>query len=258
MECLYSIDLLDGAALAKMKDKVILVTGANKGIGLAIAKKLLDNGAKVAVNYRENCDNLKLLAEQNGNKIALIKADVSKQEEIKNMFAQIKEKYGSLNGLVNNAGILKDSLLIMSREEDFDRLINTNLKGTFLCMQQAAKSMMRGGGSIVNISSIVGVKGNAGQCMYSATKAGVIGLTKSAAKELGQFGIRVNAIAPGVIKTDMISHLNEDKINGFINNTPLKRLGSAEEVSELALFLLSDKSSFITGQIIGADGGLLM
>jgi 3-oxoacyl-[acyl-carrier protein] reductase len=241
-----------------LNGKVVLVTGSNKGIGLEIVRIFLKSGATVVANYREKHDNLDRLLDEFGEKIILIKANISKSEEVKTLFSELKNRCKRLDVLVNNAGILKDNLLMMSKEEDFDCIIGTNLKGVFLCMQQAAKMMMRSGGSIVNISSIVGIGGNAGQCIYSASKAGVIGLTKSAAKEMGQFNIRVNAIAPGVIKTDMIAHLNDEKIGDFIKNTPLKKLGRPEDVVETALFLASDSASFINGQVIEVSGGLVI
>ena len=242
-----------------LNDKVALITGANGGIGRRIVEVFLETGAKVVANFRTDSSNLETLRETFGENLFTIQGDVSKSEDVKNIFLKAKEKYGRIDILVNNAGILKDNLLMMVREEEWGNIIDTNLKGTFLCMQQAAKIMMKqGGGSIINISSIVGLNGNAGQCAYSSSKAGVIGLTKSASKELGQFKIRVNAIAPGVIQTNMIKNLKQEVIENFIKNTSLKRIGTPEDVAKVALFLASEQSDFITGHIISVDGGLVL
>lgn len=238
-----------------MKDKIILITGANRGIGLRTVQVFLEAKATVIANHRENKDNLEALKEEFGEKLTLIKADVSKANEVKQMFAEIKSKFNHLDVLVNNAGILEDNLLLMVKEEEFDSLIDTNLKGTFLCMQQATKMMMRqNSGSIINISSIVGIEGNAGQTAYSASKAGILGLTKSAAKELSQFNIRVNAIAPGLIETDMTRHLTPAAIDNFVKKSSLKKIGKPDDVAKVILFLASEKAQSITGQVIPVDG----
>jgi len=242
-----------------LKGKIALITGANKGIGLAITKTFLENNATIIANYKSECKNLENLKNKFKEKLIILKADVSKMEEVKSLFSQAKTKVEKIDILVNNAGILRDNLLLMVKEEEWDSVIGTNLKGAFMCSQQAVKGMMRNGkGCIINISSIVGIRGNSGQCAYSASKAGLIGFTKSAAKELGEFNIRVNAIAPGVIDTEMISHLKPEKIESFKFQTPLKRIGSPEEIAKTALFLASDDSSFITGQVISVDGGLIL
>ena len=188
-----------------------------------------------------------------------MKADVTNSKEIENVVNTSIEKFGKIDVLVNNAGITKDNLLMRMQEEDFDRVLEVNLKGTFIVTKIVSKYMIRKReGSIVNLSSVVGVAGNAGQCNYSASKAGIIGFTKSLAKELATRNIRVNAVAPGFIETDMTSVL-QDNIKESINNQiPLKRMGSAKEVAELIYFLGSNKSSYITGQVINIDGGMVM
>jgi len=243
---------------APLKGKTALITGAGKGIGKAIAIKLADAGANIIINYnsseKEALETAKIV-EDLGVKAITIKADVSKADEVKEMFSKAKEEFDTLDILVNNAGILKDSLLLMMKDEDWDNVINTNLKGSYLCMKFAVKRMMRQRyGKIINISSIIGRYGNAGQINYAASKAGLLGMTYSAAKELGRMGIRVNAIAPGVIDTDMIKHLNEDYIEKLKQNIALNKLGTPEDIAEAALFLAMPASDYISGQVLGVDG----
>ncbi len=242
-----------------LKGKTALVTGAGRGIGKAIAIRLAEAGADVVINYNTSEDGAKETAEiveGAGVKALVIKADVSNPEEVKEMFGRIKDEFGMVNILVNNAGILKDSLLLMMKDDMWDDVIDTNLKGPYLCMKYAVKMMMREKyGKIVNISSIIGRRGNAGQVNYAASKAGLIGMTYSAAKELGKMGIRVNAIAPGVIQTDMIAHLKDDYIEHLKEGIALGKLGTPEEVAEVVLFFASPASDYVTGQVIGVDGG---
>jgi 3-oxoacyl-[acyl-carrier protein] reductase len=243
--------------IKQLEHKIALVTGANGGIGKEIAKIFLQNGAIVIANYCHKREGIDEIIKQFGEKIFPIQCDLSNPNNISEMFSQIKNQYGQLDILINNAGIFKNNLAIMVTKSEWDDLININLRGSFLCIQQAAKIMIKQKqGVIVNITSIVGLKGNKGQSVYSATKAGVIGLTKSLAKELGPFNIRVNAVAPGLIKTEMIEGIKPDIIEAAIKNTALNRLGSPEEVAKTVLFLSSTQSAFITGEIISIDGGL--
>lgn len=244
-----------------IQGKIALVTGASRGIGKAIALEFAKNGAIVIVNYKnktreaeDTVSKIKAL----GKEAFPIRADVSKTNEVKDMFRQIKQRYGSLNILVNNAGVLKDNLIINTNEEDWDHITSTNLKGVFNCLQEAVKIMMinKNGGKIINVTSVVGIYGNAGQAAYCASKAGIIGLTKSAAKELGDIGITVNALAPGLTDTDMLNSLKKELVAKLLERTSLKRIGLPEEVAKGALFLASDLSNYMTGQVLVIDGGL--
>ena len=244
-----------------LQDKVVLVTGAGRGIGRAIAHAAASAGACVVLNYRENeaemkrvVDDLKKLHEN----IVAVRADVSKSKDVKKMFDIIKKRFGRLDVLVNNAGIRKDALLVNTVESDWDEVLNVNLKGTFLCMKEATKLMLLSGGRIINITSIVGTNGNHGQAAYSASKAGIIGLTKSAAKELGPIGITVNAIAPGLIDTDMVANLTTEQRTKLIKNIPYGRAGTPDEAASVAILLASEATSYVNGQIIGVDGGMIM
>jgi len=244
-----------------LKNKVVLVTGASRGIGLAIARACAFAGAQVILNYRESESEIRpvinKLKKQNKQIVAL-RADVSDSGEVKKMFNGIKKRFGRLDALFNNAGIRKDNLIVNTSEKDWDDLLDINLKGTFLCLREAVKLMLASGGRIINISSIVGICGNSGQTAYSASKSGIVGLTKSAAKELGPIGITVNAIAPGLIDTDMVANLTSEQRARLIKNIPLGRSGTAEEVASLAVFLASDSAAYLNGQIIGVDGGMIM
>lgn len=245
-----------------LKGKTALITGAGKGIGKAIALKLADAGANIIINYnlseKEALETAKMV-EDLGVKAITIKADVSKADEVKEMFSKAKEEFDTLDILVNNAGILKDSLLLMMKDEDWDNVIDTNLKGSYLCMKFAVKRMMRQKyGKIINISSIMALGGNAGQINYTASKAGLIGMTYSGAKELSNLGIRVNAVAPGVIETDLLKNLNEEFIENIKKTISLKKLGTPEDVAEAVLFLASPASDYVTGQVIGVDGGQMI
>ncbi|ACM60257.1 3-oxoacyl-[acyl-carrier-protein] reductase [Caldicellulosiruptor bescii] len=245
-----------------LKDKVALITGASRGIGRAIALKFAQNGANVVINYsssQSQAENLKEEIEKIGTKTMIIKCDVSNPDEVNQMFSQVENEFGRLDILVNNAGITKDGLILRINEEDFDKVISINLKGAFLCARAAAKMMVKQRfGNIINISSVVGIAGNVGQANYAASKAGIIGLTKSLAKELASRNIRVNAIAPGFIKTDMTEVLSDKVKEAMLSSIPLGRFGEADEIANVALFLASSLSSYITGQVIVVDGGMIM
>lgn len=241
-----------------LKDKTVIVTGAAKGIGRAVAVAFAREGANVVVNYRSTPpDETVALVEAEGVKCLAIQADVSNFEQAEALVQKAKEEFGSVDVLVNNAGITRDTLLMRMSEEDFDAVINTNLKGCFNMVKHTSKIMLKQkSGSIINMSSVVGISGNVGQANYAAAKAGVIGLTHSAAKELASRGITCNAIAPGFIETDMTAVLSDKVKEGILNAIPLKRMGSVEEVADLAVFLANAK--YITGQVIAIDGGMIM
>ncbi|MDU6266180.1 MAG: 3-oxoacyl-[acyl-carrier-protein] reductase [Anaerocolumna aminovalerica] len=245
-----------------LKNKVALVTGASRGIGRAIALTLAGYGAIVIINYcgsKEKAEEIVNQIKENGGTAIAYQADVADFEAVKTMFSDITKEYGRIDILVNNAGITKDNLILKMSEEEFDAVINTNLKGVFNCLKQASRIMLKQKeGRIINISSISGVVGNPGQVNYCAAKAGVIGITKSLAKELGSRGITVNAVAPGYINTDMTAVLKDDLKEKVTELIPLKRLGEVEDIAETVAFLASDKASYITGQTIQVDGGLGM
>ncbi|EPB8145122.1 3-oxoacyl-[acyl-carrier-protein] reductase [Clostridium perfringens] len=245
-----------------LKDKVAIVTGGTRGIGRAIALKLADHGANIVINYRNSdkeAKELKAILEGKGVKVLTVKCDISNFEDSKNLMDKCKEVFGKIDILVNNAGITKDTLIMRMKEEDFDNVIDVNLKGTFNCAKHASAIMLKQRfGKIINMTSVVGIAGNAGQVNYAASKAGVIGLTKSLAKELGSRGITVNAVAPGFINTDMTASLSEKVKEEASKNIPLKRLGDPEDVANLVGFLASDAANYITGQVINVDGGMVM
>ena len=242
--------------------KVALITGGTRGIGREIAKKFAKEGCNLVLNYvSDNTDVEKIKSEFNeyGIDVLVLKADVSVFSDCENLVKEAIEKFGKIDILVNNAGITKDTLIAMMKEDAFDKVIDVNLKGTFNVTKNVVPYMMKKrNGNIINISSVVGVVGNAGQSNYAASKAGIIGFTKSLAKELAPRNIRVNAVAPGFIDTDMTSVLS-DKVKENINlQIPLKRIGKAEEVANVVSFLANDESSYITGQVINVDGGMVM
>ncbi len=241
-----------------LKNKIALITGASKGIGYTISKTFIENGAKV-IGIARNSEELESVKNELGENFFAYKCDVSKEEEVVETVKEIKKDLNQIDILINNAGITSDNFLIRMKEEQFMKVINVNLKGTFLFSREVAKIMRKQKqGSIINISSVVGIEGNMAQANYSASKAGVIGLTKSMAKELTLKGeqIRVNAIAPGFIKTAMTEKLDEKVKDHVVQNSCLKKMGEAEDVANLALFLASDLSSYITGEVIRVDGGL--
>ena len=242
--------------------KTVLVTGASRGIGKEVALKYAENGYDVVINYvsdKTDVTSLEKEFKEKGVESLILKADVSKQEEVQELVDKVIEKFGKIDVLVNNAGITKDNLLMRMSEEEFDKVLEINLKGTFLVTKAVTKYMMKKrSGSIINLSSVVGVAGNAGQCNYSASKAGIIGFTKSIAKELASRNIRANAVAPGFIETDMTNVLTDTVKESIYNQIPLKRMGNAKEVAELIYFLGTEKSSYITGQVINIDGGMVM
>lgn len=246
-----------------LKGKTAIITGSVTGIGKAISFKFANAGANIVINYvldqdEQNAQNVVTEIKTLGVEAIAVKADVSKLNEVEHLIATANETFGKFDILVNNAGITRDKLLIGMKEEDFDQVIAVNLKGAFNCTQLAVKAMRKTGGSIINMSSVVGLSGNAGQSNYAASKAGLIGFTKSVAKEYASRNIRVNAIAPGFIETEM-THVLSDKVKeAILANTPMKRMGSIEEVANVALFLASDLSSYITGEVIRVDGGMAM
>ncbi len=242
--------------------KVAFITGGSRGIGKEVATKFAENGYNIVINYVSDKTDVEALRkewEAKGVEALILKADVTKAEEVENVVKTAVDTFGKIDVLVNNAGITRDNLLMRMSEEEFDKVIETNLKGTFVVTKAVTKYMMKKrSGSIVNLSSVVGVVGNAGQCNYSASKAGVIGFTKSVAKELSSRNIRANAVAPGFIETDMTAVLSDAVKENIHNQIPLKRMGSAKEVANLVYFLGSDESSYITGQVINVDGGMVM
>ena len=242
--------------------KVVLVTGGSRGIGKEVAKVYAENGYDVVINYvsdKTDVEGIRKEFQDMGVKCLMIKADVSNEADVNNMVEKVISEFEKIDVLVNNAGITKDTLLMRMSEEDFDKVIEINLKGTYLVTKAVTKYMMKKRqGNIINLASVVGVVGNSGQCNYSASKAGIIGFTKSVAKELASRNIRANAVAPGFIETDMTNVL-KDEIKENINaQIPLKRMGTAREVAEVIYFLGSEKSSYITGQVINIDGGMVM
>ena len=244
--------LLDG--------KVAIVTGASRGIGRATAVALARQGAKVVINFAGNITAANaVLAEitEAGGEAMLFQANVAEGAAVEAMVKATMDKFGRIDILVNNAGITRDNLLMRMKEEDWDAVMNTNLKGIFLCTKTVARQMMKQrSGKIINMASVVGVMGNAGQGNYAAAKAGVIGFTKSMAKELASRNVLVNAIAPGFITTDMTHVLSEEVKAGLLGAIPLDRLGTPEDIAHVVVFLASDAANYITGQTINVDGGM--
>ena len=243
-------------------DKCALITGATRGIGKQIAITLAKQGYNIALNYRkenEELENTKKEIEEIGVQVLAVKGDVSNFEDCENFVKQVIERFGQIDVLVNNAGITKDMLLMRMKKEDFEQVIDTNLVGTFNVTKNVVPYMMKArSGRIINISSVVGMSGNAGQTNDSASKAGIIGFTKSLAKEIASRNILVNAVAPGFIETNMTDVLKDDVKQEIAKNIPLKRMGTAQDVANVVKFLASDDSSYITGQVINVDGGMLM
>jgi 3-oxoacyl-[acyl-carrier protein] reductase len=244
-----------------LKDKVAVVTGASRGIGKSIALLMARNGAKIVASARnqELLDALVAEIISFGGEAIAVAADVSKTEAANNLIATAVESYGQVDILVNNAGITKDGLILRMKDEDWDSVLDINLKGAFICTRAAAKVMTKKRyGRIINISSVVGEMGNAGQANYCASKAGLIGLTKSNARELSKRNITVNAVAPGFIATDMTDEISDKAKDELSAQIPLGRLGEAEDIAEAVLFLASERSKYITGQVLGVNGGMYM
>lgn len=242
--------------------KVALITGGSRGIGRAIAIELSKQDYNIVITYINNESSAKKVineVEKSNVKGLAIQADISIEEDVNKIIEIVNERFGTIDILVNNAGIIKDNLLIRMKSEEWDDVINTNLKGVYLCTKAVARGMInKRYGKIVNIASVVGISGNAGQGNYSASKAGIIGFTKSIAKELGGRGINVNAVAPGFVGTDMTEALNDKIKDEIINMIPLKRAGKPEDIANVVAFLCSEKADYITGQVINVDGGMLM
>lgn len=242
--------------------KVALVTGGSRGIGRAISIALAEQGADVIVNYsgneaaaQETSDKIKAI----GQKCVTIKANVADETEVKEMIKEVTSLFGQLDIMVNNAGITRDNLLMRMKEDEWDAVLDVNLKGVFNCIKSVSRQMMKQrSGRIINISSVVGAKGNPGQTNYVAAKAGVIGMTKSTALELASRGITVNAVAPGFIDTDMTAELGEDMRAELLKQIPLGRLGAPEDIANIVCFMVSDKANYMTGQTIHVDGGMYM
>jgi len=245
-----------------LKGKSALVTGGYRGIGKAIALKLASMGADVIINDIAEADVAKETLEELrafGVTAEAIQANVSSEEEVKKLADSVLERFGKLDILINNAGITRDGLLVKMKEADWDLVLDVNLKGVFLCSKAFIRKMMAArSGSIVNITSVVGIIGNAGQANYCASKAGVIGFTKSLAKEVGVKGVRVNAVAPGFIESAMTDKLSDEVKKNYMAGIPLRRYGSTEEVAEVVAFLCEDRSKYMTGQIISVDGGMAL
>lgn len=246
----------------ELAGQAALVTGGSRGLGRAIALALAAGGADVAINYARNAsaaEQVKSEVEQLGRRCLLVQADVGDGSQVEAMFAAVTEAFGRLDILINNAGITRDALLIRMKEDDWDAVLTTNLKSIYNCTKMAAKVMMKARhGSIVNISSVVGLGGNAGQANYAAAKAGIIGFTKSVAKELAPRQIRVNAVAPGFILSEMTDALSEEIRAAYLARIPLARFGAPEEVAQVVRFLVSPAAGYLTGQTLVVDGGLSM
>lgn len=245
-----------------LSNKVALITGGSRGIGKEIALELGRNGVNIVISYVNNMEKATAVIDEiisYGVKAMAVCADVSVEEDVLHMIKTVEEEFGTIDILVNNAGITKDNLIIRMKEEDWDSVMDVNLKGTFLCTKAVSRIMMKKRyGKIINITSVVGIMGNAGQSNYSASKAGVIGFTKSMAKELASRGIRVNAIAPGFIETDMTEVLKDEIKDTMLKAIPLNSFGNPKDIANLVVFLASERSDYITGQIINVDGGMLM
>ena len=248
--------------LDRLTGKVAVVTGASRGIGRAVALRLAQEGATVVINYngsKERALGVKTEIESAGGTAQIMQCDVADAASCDEMFQTIIKEFGRIDILVNNAGITRDGLLMKMAEEDFDAVIDTNLKGTFHCIRAVSRQMLRQrSGRIINLSSVSGVLGNAGQANYSASKAGIIGLTKSVAREFATRGICVNAVAPGYIETEMTQALSEEATKGLMQMIPMGKAGTAQNVADLVLFLAGSGSDYITGQVIGVNGGMAM
>lgn len=244
-----------------MSNRVALVTGGSRGIGRVICTELAKSGYDVVTCYshgKEAAEETVSMCKEYGVNAVAYEANVADADAVSTLFATIKADFGGVDVLVNNAGITKDNLILRMSEADFEQVIDINLKGAFLCCKEAAKQMLRKGGRIINITSVVGISGNAGQANYASSKAGLIGLTKSLAKELGGKGVTVNAVAPGFIQTDMTAELSEEQKKYWEQQIPRKRAGKPEDVANAVCFLAMEQSDYITGQVIAVDGGMAM
>lgn len=246
----------------KLEGKTALITGSGRGLGKSIALKLAEMGANIVLNDIEQSDSIDDTAKQfkdSGYNVIVSKGDIRDSNDVNSIVKKAIDKFGKIDILVNNAGITKDTLMIKMKENDWDSVLDINLKGAFICTKAVARYMMKQrSGKIINISSVAGVMGNAGQANYSASKAGLIGLTKSTAKEFASRGITCNAVAPGVIKSKMTDVLSENVKRKYLENIPLGRFGTPDDVADVVGFLASDSSGYITGQVINIDGGLIM
>jgi 3-oxoacyl-[acyl-carrier protein] reductase len=248
--------------MAPLTDKIAIVTGGSRGIGRAVALELARRGATVVVNYQKNADAANEVVNEitaGGGKASAVQADVSLEEDANRLIKTAIDTYGKLDILINNAGVTRDNVIMMMGADDFDTVIQTNLRSTWLCSKAAVRSMMRKRyGRIVNMTSVSGIMGNAGQTNYSASKAGIIGFTKALAREVAPRGITVNAVAPGFVLTDLTSNLPEDILKRINENIPLGRWATVEDVAAATCFLASDEAAYITGHIMNVDGGLAM
>ncbi|MFN8453765.1 MAG: 3-oxoacyl-[acyl-carrier-protein] reductase [Anaerolineae bacterium] len=248
--------------LFNLSGKVAVVTGSSRGIGAAIAKTLAAQGAKVVINHRSSAaaaEEVAAAIKAEGGEAIVIQADVSHSSEAQQLIKHTIDTYGQIDILVNNAGTTRDTLIMLMKDEDWDQVLQTNLTSTYYCSKAAVRPMMKKrAGRIINITSVVGLAGQAGQTNYAASKAGIIGFTKALAKEVGSRNITVNAVAPGFIPTALTEVLPEETIKSIVGNTPLGRLGTVEEIAHAVLFLASDEAAFITGQVLTVDGGLVM
>lgn len=246
----------------RLDERVALVTGGSRGIGRAIAVSLATTGATVVVNYRGNqaaADETVAAIESAGGKAVAIQADVANGEDVDRLFKDVLERFGRIDVLVNNAGITRDTLMLRMKDEDWDAVMDTNLRGLFLCTRAALRPMTRARwGRIINITSVVGLMGNAGQANYAAAKAGIIGFSKSVAREIGSRSITVNAVAPGFIDTELTAVLGPETREALTKQIPLGRLGTPEDVAGLVTFLASEQAAYITGQTFNSDGGMVM
>lgn len=253
-------DPASGGSSANLAGKTALVTGSTRGIGRAAAIGLARMGAQVVINYRESQDAARAVLqqiEQEGGKALALRADVGKSADVEQLFAGIAQAFGGVDILVNNAGLTRDNLLMRVSEADWDIVLNTNLKSAYLCSKAAVRSMLKARwGRIINVSSVAGIAGNPGQTNYAAAKAGMIAFTKSLAQEVGSRGITVNAVAPGLVETELIAHLDEAARKRLLDHVALRRIGTPEDIAGVIAFLCTPAADYITGQVLVVDGGM--